>query len=344
MHQVSRRLAGLAGALLVLGAVAAAAFPPERPFNPRLLMSAVQARAQGGRFRFVVLGDSKNNPPFADVLKLTASMKPDFVLSTGDLVDKGSGRLGTREYDRLAERAGSFMRHVPTWPVLGNHEVSGGDASEARANYQRFFGIQQDNYSFDVGTARFIALAWPEPDAAGRAWLEKQLAAARGRLIFIFQHNPYYTVGSETQVKNRASPLTRLFRQYGVTTVFQGHDHGYYRTRRDGVWYITSAGAGAKIYRLNRFREALPEDVFYGWAPMDGSPVGPDRYWLHRPGSRVRTFDRPRYYVVAVDVDGAKVTARAVTTGGEELDSLTLSSGQASLSRIGQRSHASNHH
>jgi hypothetical protein len=329
--------------LLALGALAAATFPPERPFNPRLFMPAVQARAQGGRFRFVVLGDSKNNPPFADVLRLTASLKPDFVLSTGDLVDKGSGRLGTREYDRLAEMAGSFMRQVPTWPVLGNHEVSGGDASEARENYKRFFGIEEGNYSFDVGPARFIALAWPEPDAAGQAWLEQQLAAARGRLIFVFQHNLYYTVGSKMQVKNRASPITRMFGRYGVTTVFQGHDHGYYRTRRDGVWYITSAGAGAQIYRLNRFREALPEDVFYGWAPMDGSPVAPDRYWLRR-GGRDRTFNRPQHFVVVVDVDGRKVTARAVTTAGEELDSLTLSSGEGSPIASNQKTHASNHH
>src|SRR5436309_6679543 len=103
MRQVLGRQGWLVAGLLTLGAVAVAAFPPERPFNPRLLMPAVQARAQGGRFRFVVLGDSKNNAPFTDVLRLTASLKPDLVLSTGDLVDKGSGRRGTREYDRLAE-------------------------------------------------------------------------------------------------------------------------------------------------------------------------------------------------------------------------------------------------
>jgi hypothetical protein len=177
-----------------------------------------------------------------------------------------------------------------------------------------------------VGSARFIALDWPAPDAAGRAWLERQLEGARGRLIFVFQHNLYYTVGSQSRVKNAPDAVTRLFTRYGVTAVFQGHDHGYYRTRRAGVWYITSAGAGAQIYRLNRFREALPDDVFYGAAPTEGSPVGTRKYWLHRPGGQDRTFYSPQHFVVVVDVNGRRVTARAVTSTGEELDALVLSS------------------
>jgi hypothetical protein len=319
------RIGWLLRLLILAGALAAATFPATRPFDPRPLMSAAQTRAKSGRFRFVVLGDSKNNPPFTDVIAEAAALKPDFALSTGDLVDRGAGPRGREEYDRLAEIAGAFMRRVPTWPVLGNHEMNGGDAAEARANYRRFFGIERENYAFDVGPARFIALAWPEPDAAGQVWLEREVQGARGRLIFVFQHNPYYTAGSKKLVKNAPDPVTRLFTRNGVTAVFQGHDHGYYRTHRDGVWYITSAGAGAQIYRLARFREALPDDVFYGWAPAEGSPVARNTYWLHRPRHPDRTFDSPRYYLVVVDVDGRKVTARAVTTRGEELDALTLS-------------------
>jgi 3',5'-cyclic AMP phosphodiesterase CpdA len=314
----------LAGALAWGASLGAAAFPPARAFDPRPLMAAARARAKEGRFRFVVLGDSKNNRPFRDVLRLTDSFQPDFVLTTGDLVDRGAGPSGRREYDRLAERAGEFLRRVPTWPVMGNHEVNGGDAAEARANFERFFGLTESNYTFDVGPARFIGLTWPAPDRAGRAWLKEQLAEARGRLIFIFQHNLYYTVGSQTQVPNTPDELTRLFTRYQVTAVFQGHDHGYYRTRRDGVWYLTSAGAGAQIYRLNRCREAQPDDVFYGLAPREGAPVGPDRYWLHGPGGHDRSFERPRYFVVVVDVNGPQVTARMVTTAGEELDVATV--------------------
>jgi 3',5'-cyclic AMP phosphodiesterase CpdA len=324
MRAKSWKLSLMMGAVIVGTAGWAGAFPPRRPYDPRPLMSAAVDRAKEGRFRFIVFGDSTNNPPFAAVLKQAADLKPDFVLSTGDLVDRGAGPRAATEYDRLAELAGPFLRRVPTWPVNGNHELNGGEAAEARENAHRFFGLTEGNYFFDVGPARFIGLEWPAPDAAGRAWLERRLSEARGRLVFVFQHNLYYTVGSKTQVKNAPDATTRLFTKYRVTAVFQGHDHSYYRTRRDGVWYITSAGAGAEIYRLSRFHEARPGDVFYGEAPMDGGPVSADKYWLHDAEGHDRTFDSPRHFLVVVDTDDGRVTARAVTTRGETLDSLEL--------------------
>ena len=63
----------------------------------------------------------------------------------------------------------------------------------------------------------------------------------------------------------------------------------------------------AQIYRLNRFREALPEDVFYGWAPADGSPVGPDQYWLRRPDGRTALVPFVKAIVPEVDVAGGRV-------------------------------------
>src|SRR5204862_7250161 len=106
----------------------AVAFPPARPFDPRLLMPKVEARAKHqGHFRFVVLGDSKNNPPFTAVLEQAAALKPDLAVSTGDLVDKGAGRQGASEYGRLAELPGAFMRRLPPGRVAGHHELA--DAS-----------------------------------------------------------------------------------------------------------------------------------------------------------------------------------------------------------------------
>jgi hypothetical protein len=39
-----------------------------------------------------------------------------------------------------------------------------------------------------------------------------------------------------------------LLAEYGVTAAFSGHDHGYYRTLRDGVHYVITAGGGAPLY------------------------------------------------------------------------------------------------
>src|SRR5689334_14919054 len=72
MPVLSQRRLLLAGALIALAAGSVTAFPPPRAFDPRPLMPAVEARAKDGRLRFVVFGDSKNNPPFTAVLDKAA--------------------------------------------------------------------------------------------------------------------------------------------------------------------------------------------------------------------------------------------------------------------------------
>src|SRR4051794_2335016 len=116
MGRLSQRHVLLAWVLIAAGAGSVRAFPPQRAFDPRPLMPAVEARAKQGHFRFIVCGDSKNNPPFTAVLEKATSFQPNLALSTGDLVDRGAGPRGGSEYDRLAEMAGGFMRRVPTWP------------------------------------------------------------------------------------------------------------------------------------------------------------------------------------------------------------------------------------
>jgi 3',5'-cyclic AMP phosphodiesterase CpdA len=315
---------------LVLAALGGWAFPPEKPFDPRPRMAAVKARVGDGAFRFAVFGDSKNNTPFWGLLRFVDRQRPDFVLTTGDLVDRGGGSRGEREYDTLAAKGGWFLQKYPTWPVAGNHELSGG-STEGRANFERFFGMSPGRYAFTCGRAKFIALDWPLPATRGagaagetQSWLERELAAARDAPKFIFLHNLFYTVGSKAEPLNRPTALTRLLTRYGVTAVFQGHDHGYYRTRRDGVWYITSAGAGAPIYTLNRLDSALPEDVFYGRAPagQNKAPIGD--YWLHVPSRPDRADPAPRTFAVFVTVDGKKVTGRTLAADGEEWDRFTL--------------------
>src|SRR5260370_24551152 len=105
-----RNLGWLIAALVLVGAAAARAFPPSQPFDPRPLMRPVQQHAKSGRFRFVGLGDSTNNPPFPGVLERTAALTPDFAISTGDLVERGAGARGQEEYDRLAEVAGGLVQ------------------------------------------------------------------------------------------------------------------------------------------------------------------------------------------------------------------------------------------
>jgi hypothetical protein len=45
--------------------------------------------------------------------------------------------------------------------------------------------------------------------------------------------------------------------------VFSGHDHYYYRTTRDEITYITTAGGGVELYNNNDPSEMQPNDKFF---------------------------------------------------------------------------------
>ncbi len=196
------------------------------------------------------------------------------------------------------------MRKYPTWPTVGNHEEAGGPNGQKR--FSNFFGIEKDLYSFEYGNAKFIALGWPKTheDPKRLAWLEAELKSGQGKHLFVFQHRPYYTVGTKarTDVDGESNEATKLFERYHVTAVFSGHDHIYYRTKRGGVNYVISAGAGASIYELKRAGDAIKGDVYYG-RPAETK----DKYLYHGADGMERDIPGPMHYVVEVSIDGPTV-------------------------------------
>ncbi|NND09334.1 MAG: hypothetical protein HKN87_23420 [Saprospiraceae bacterium] len=304
----------------------------EAPYNPIPLMDSMDFDEKKG-YHFLVFGDSKHSAHLQDVLGQSDKLKPDFCLTTADLVDKGAGPRGVLEYQMLEDTAGWFFRKYPTWTTLGNHEIYD---SNKHANYQSgaqnfadFFGLSDPTYSFDFANARFIAMDWPEidKDPAKLVWLENELKSAEGKHIFIFRHRPFYTVGTKShfEVDGKPSLSTKLFKKYNVSAVFSGHDHIYYRTFRDQVYYVISAGAGAFIYPLDRESEAISGDVYYGRMPgrsADGKLFSSFKY---RHASGHETFlDQALYYLVSVKVKGNRIKIRMIDSDGKVWDSFSF--------------------
>ena len=52
--------------------------------------------------------------------------------------------------------------------------------------------------------------------------------------------------------------LVPLFEQYGVDVVFNGHDHHYERSYKDGVYYIVTGGGGVVGFEPRALLEAWP--------------------------------------------------------------------------------------
>lgn len=286
------------------------------PYNPKPKMASLENRKGKGvtQMHFLVFGDSKGSIHFPDVLKRADSLQPDFCITTADLVNRGAGDQGKKDYALLDEKGGWFMRKYPMWPTVGNHEEAGG--KDGIANFEDFFGMENPMYSFEYGNAKFIALQWPKikEDEKQLKWLKKELKSAKGKHIFIFKHRPHYTVGSKTykDVEGEDTETTKLYDKYNVTAVFSGHDHIYYRTKRNGTNYIISAGAGASIYRLKREKDAIKGDVYYGRRLPVDIPDGVTKYKFVAADGAVTDIMEAMYYVLSVKINGDKVSVEMI--------------------------------
>jgi len=326
--------------------------PPEgeKPYDPRPVMDGVIKRVQTDKYRFIVLGDAKHATTLPAMLKYIDTLAPDFVLTTGDMVQGGAGKSGPGYWEKFSMESGAEMRKRPWWPAIGNHEIAGGPITKLSEltdedllkqnqlsgveNFKKFYNLERDYYSFGFRNAVFIALPFRFPQGESETWLEEELKKARGagKMIFIFNHSPFYTVGAKLKkdIPNESTSVTRLFDRYKVLAVFSGHDHGYYRTIREGIAYMISAGGGARLYIGDRIKEALPEDVYYFIDPSSSKGTFDPRakkYLLHNgaTGAPDRITDRPDQFFILVDVDGTKVQCTCLTAKGETFDALILS-------------------
>jgi len=312
-----------ASTLATAGTNITSALPPsEKPFDPKPLMDQLSQRISIDKFRFAVLGDSKHSPLLPELLKfMDEKVKPDFVLYTGDIVENGAEEEGVEQYRALAKEIGTELRQRPWWVVIGNHEL-GRAPQSGTDHFAEFFNLNSSRYSFTFRNAVFVALPYPTLTPQEEAWLRDELrsASAVHKLIFVFNHVPFYTVGAKSarSVPNRPSVVTKLFEQHGVMAVFSGHDHVYYDTVREGIPYIISAGAGAQTYELMRRAEAVPGDVYYGIDPKTRQGV------LHRADGREETFSEQQVFLNVVDVDGDSVTCTCYNAAGEKWDERQL--------------------
>ncbi len=286
------------------------------PYNPEVKMQALKKRKgkKLTKMHFLVFGDSKGSKYFSSVLKRADSLQPDFCITTADLVNRGGGEQGKIDYNLLDKLGGWFMRKYPMWPTVGNHEEAGGD--DGIENFTNFFGMEKAMYSFEYGNAKFIALPWPKinNDKKKLRWLKKELRKACGKHIFIYKHRPHYTVGSKSyeDVEGTETETTKLYDKYNVTAVFSGHDHLYYRTKRNNTNYIISAGAGAPIYRLHREKDTIAGDVYYGKLLDKDITNNSMPFKFHTADGTETGLPEAMYYVLSVKIDGDRVSIEMI--------------------------------
>lgn len=178
------------------------------------------------------------------------AVDPVFILMTGDLVND--------PYDAVQDsiyRVRLAGLKAPVHVIPGNHDMKG-FSEEEHAHYMSMRG--SDRFSFRSHDCAFIGFdsncildKATEFEAAQKAWLEAELAAARGaRHIFVFLHCPIIREAIDERVDNSNFPVEKreeyigLFKKYGVTAVFAGHTHQEYDCEYDGIRFITAGPVG----------------------------------------------------------------------------------------------------
>lgn len=170
------------------------------------------------QFKFIHASDTHISDKSLDrIAKFHAvidSVKPDFVLVTGDLV-KDALRVGEKEATSLYELYKTEMSKVGStvWNVPGNHEIFGIERELSKVSpdhplygrkmYRSYFG--PDYYSFNYGGIHWVALNsldfddmwyYGGIDSVQREWLKKDLAAQPAKMpVVTFQHVPFFSGG-----------------------------------------------------------------------------------------------------------------------------------------------------
>ncbi len=260
-------------------------------------------------FKFAVIGDTRSGDDYhRAVIAVMEKYKFSFYFNTGDLVWKDD----LDEWDPFFEIEQPLLSSHFFFPVEGNHDVSGEGIP-----YSKIFYYPEEvtptgsYYSFWVGKNFFLIASTEKPftsDSPQYHWLENQLknAEKRGAIHkFMFHHRPPFSSGPHGVTEDQgeeaaASILAPLAITYGVTVVFNGHEHLYERNYKDGVYFITTGGGGA--------------------TPAFICEKGIDPYSQYcEPNA-----DLEHFHFVLVDVGTTYVELKAITMHNEVIDDLVI--------------------
>ncbi|NOX65906.1 MAG: metallophosphoesterase family protein [Chlorobi bacterium] len=238
-------------------------------------------------FKFVVLGDTRSRHDIhSKIVNRIIEQNPLFIINTGDMVSDGRVLSDWETFFKINR---TLMSNTPYYTVLGNHESDS-------PYYYNYFNLPNNEryYSFNVGDALFVIL-----DSEGKniidfnylsdennddyweknfeeyltikkqyfedqkKWLEDVLEQNKETgFVFVFQHKPLYTVmkGRAAEAEESRKFWGDIFERYNVQVFFNGHDHHYHHAFKNGVHYITTAGGGAGLYKMDAVQ---PETIKY---------------------------------------------------------------------------------
>ncbi len=267
----------------------------------------------------------------------------DFMLNLGDMVDDGRNMNYWRYF---IDSHNETMAVLPQVVAAGNHDVAEfnaangytpssidvvtGDYTAMQLHFDLSLHDNKNYYSFNYKGVHFVVLDTNDITENNNLsfeqieWLTEDLEANKDNLIVVAMHKGIYSAGphqNDKEIVNMRKVLSKLFSDYKVELVLQGHDHIYsesffldsegkktktpvYRqgapinNNNGGVLYVTMGSTGDRFYNFN------PEtDDFINKGKMFHSPT------LKRPTFGRIMFDGQniRFYSYEYDIESDRI-------------------------------------
>jgi Icc protein len=206
-------------------------------------LERLRSEAGDGPLRFAVLGDIQL---FLDesgaAVEDLEQRDVDFVVQVGDLTEYGSAQ----EYAWVARLLDRLR--VPSFAVLGNHDVLGTGADIYRKTFgPTFFSFQHAGSRFVLFDSNSREYGFPGnvPDLEA---LREALSPEPGLShTFTFSHVP---PGHGDFDASLAGPLEQLQAEQGVSVSFHAHIHQFGSEVRQGVRYFVADSLDHRNYLL----------------------------------------------------------------------------------------------
>jgi 3',5'-cyclic AMP phosphodiesterase CpdA len=248
-----------------------------------MLLLAGTGRAVAEPLRVAVISDLNGNYGSTEyestvdgAVRRIVEMKPDLVISTGDMV--AGQRRPHLSRNQVEAMWHSFHAHVseplakagiPLAVTPGNHD---GSAYHGFEHERQIYGEQWSArkppvafvddahypyyYAFTAGGALFVSLdatTLGELAPEQITWLHELLAkhGAKYRQRVVFSHVPLWPFTQGREREYIGDPrLEQLLKDAKVDLYLSGHHHAFYPGHKDGIHLVSQACAGAGPRRL----------------------------------------------------------------------------------------------
>ena len=248
------------------------------------------------------------------LLDMASDFKPRFLLYFGDAIAPATDAA---DWDSWLKCIQKFAVSSPVMPTPGNHDF---DKDDEGTNYQARFALPKNNgnelnYSFDYGNVHFASVLnnmskmSRSKIASSAAWLEKDLKATDKKWKIVYSHVPIMSSGDHGADEVVSKYISPILDKYNVAIYFDGHDHGYERS---------------KPVNLSKSKEAAQKSYADGTCYMVSGGLGSPFYSFDEDWWYIGKVVQNQHFYIKVDVTEAALKVKAINTEGVAIDEFSI--------------------